>query len=63
MIRYSSSIKGYAEDLDVFERAAFYEWYFKSHRFNVSFAYADDFGGEGNGNGHVWYLVKTRKAR
>ncbi len=59
VIRYSSSIKGYAEDLDVFERAAFYEWYFKSHGFDVSFAYAEEFGGEGNG--HIWLLVRNKK--
>jgi len=61
VIRYSSSIKGYAADLDVFERAAFYEWYFKSHGFDVSFAYAEDFVGKGNGNGHVWLLVRNKK--
>jgi len=60
VIRYSSSIKGYADDLDVFERAAFYEWYFKSHGFNVSFAYAEDFADKGKD--HVWLLVKNKKS-
>ena len=59
VIRYASSIKGYGEELDVFERAAFYEWYFKSHGFNVSFAYARDFANMGKD--HVWLLVKNRK--
>jgi hypothetical protein len=59
VIRYSSSIKGYATDLDVFERAAFYEWYFKSHGFDVSFAYARDFANKGKD--HVWLLVKNSK--
>ena len=59
VIRYSSSIKGYAEDLDVFERAAFYEWYFKSHGFDVSFAYAEEFAGDGDD--HLWLLVKNKK--
>ncbi|HPE63770.1 MAG TPA: hypothetical protein PLQ49_06660, partial [Methanothrix sp.] len=59
VIRYSSSIKGYAEDLDVFERAAFYEWYFKSHGFDVSFAYAEKFAD--TENDHLWLLVTTRK--
>lgn len=59
VIRYSSSIKGYADDLDVFERAAFYEWYFKSHGFNVSFAYSEEFAGKGDG--HVWLLVRNKK--
>lgn len=59
VIRYSSSIKGYAADLDVFERAAFYEWYFKSHGFDVSFAYSEDFAGKGDG--HVWLLVRNKK--
>jgi hypothetical protein len=59
VIRYASSIKGYAEDLDVFERAAFYEWYFKSHGFDVSFAYAEKFAE--TENDHLWLLVKNRK--
>ncbi|MCR3884149.1 MAG: hypothetical protein NUK54_07245 [Methanothrix sp.] len=59
VIRYSSSIKGYAADLSVFERAAFYEWYFKSHGFDVTFAYADDF--DETGNDHLWLLVKNQK--
>jgi hypothetical protein len=59
VIRYSSSIKGYSADLSVFERAAFYEWYFKSHGFDVSFAYAEDFAG--TGNDHLWLLVKNQK--
>ncbi|KQC14828.1 MAG: hypothetical protein WCY97_00625 [Methanothrix sp.] len=59
VIRYSSSIKGYAEDLDVFERAAFYEWYFKSHGFDVSFAYAEKFAD--TENDHLWLLVRNRK--
>lgn len=59
VIRYSSSIKSYAADLDVFEKAAFYEWYFKSHGFDVSFAYAEDFAGKGDD--HVWLLVRNKK--
>jgi len=59
VIRYSSSIKGYAANLDVFEKAAFYEWYFKSHGFNVSFAYAEKFADEGKD--HVWLLVRNKK--
>jgi hypothetical protein len=59
VIRYSSSIKSYAADLDVFEKAAFYEWYFKSHGFDVSFAYAEDFAGKGKD--HVWLLVRNKK--
>lgn len=59
VIRYASSIKGYAEDLEVFERAAFYEWYFKSHGFDVSFAYAERFAD--TENDHLWLLVKNRK--
>ncbi len=61
VIRYSSSIKGYAADLDVFERAAFYEWYFKSHGFDVSFAYAEEFAVEGKGHEHLWLLVRNKK--
>jgi hypothetical protein len=59
VIRYSSSIKGYAADLSVFERAAFYEWYFKSHGFDATFAYAEDF--DDTGNDHLWLLVKNQK--
>lgn len=59
VIRYSSSIMGRASDLPVFERAAFYEWYFKSHGFDVSFAYAEDFAGKGKD--HLWLLVKNQK--
>ncbi|MGC9514824.1 hypothetical protein [Methanocrinis sp.] len=69
MIRYASSIKGYAADLDVFERAAFYEWYFKSHGFDVSFAYTEEFALEGkgqdkgrdDGHEHLWLLVRNKK--
>ncbi len=59
VIRYSSSIMGRAADLPVFERAAFYEWYFKSHGFDVSFAYAEDFAE--TGKDHLWLLVKNQK--
>lgn len=58
VIRYCSSIRSYASDLDVFERAAFYEWYFENHGFNVTFAYADDFGADGS---HIWLLMRTPK--
>jgi len=61
VIRYASSIKGYSEDLDVFERAAFYEWYFKSHGFDVSFAYAEKFAD--TEKDHLWLLVRTGRAR
>ena len=57
--RYSGSIMGRASDLDIFERAAFYEWYVKSHGFDVSFAYAEDFAG--TGNEHLWLLAKNQK--
>ena len=59
VIRYSSSIRGYTAGLDVFERAAFYEWYLKSTGFDVSFAYAEDF--RGRGADHLWLLVKNKK--
>ena len=59
VIRYSGSIMGRAADLPVFERAAFYEWYFKSHGFDVTFAYDEDFAG--NGKDHLWLLVKNQK--
>ncbi len=59
MIRYSSSIRSYASDLDVFERAAFYEWYFNSRGFDVYFAYAENFSDRGFD--HLWLLVKNEK--
>jgi hypothetical protein len=59
VIRYSSAIKNYGSNLDIFERAAFYEWYFKSHNFNVTFAYTDSF--DDTRRSHVWLLVRTRK--
>lgn len=59
LIRYSSSIKDYAANLDVFEKAAFYEWYFRSHGFDVSFAYSENFAEKGKN--HVWLLVKNQK--
>lgn len=59
VIRYSSSIRGYTASLDVFERAAFYEWYLKSTGFDVTFAYAEDF--RGRGTDHLWLLVKNKK--
>ena len=60
VIRYGSSIRSYATGLNIFERAAFYEWYFKSHGFeSVTFAYTDDFRDEGKS--HLWLLVRTPK--
>ncbi|MDF0591045.1 hypothetical protein [Candidatus Methanocrinis natronophilus] len=59
VIRYAGSIMGRASDLDIFERAAYYEWYFKSHGFDVSFAYDEDFAG--TGKDHLWLLVKNQK--
>lgn len=59
VIRYSSSIRRYAADLEIFERAAFYQWYLKSRGFDVSFAYAGSFSG--SGLDHLWLLVKNEK--
>jgi len=60
VIRYGSSISNYATNLDIFKRAAFYEWYFRSHGFEgVTFAYSDNFRNEGKS--HLWLLVRTPK--
>lgn len=60
IIRYDSSIKSHTTDLGIFERAAFYEWYFKSHgSSDVTFAYSDDF--KGKGISHLWLLYRTPK--
>jgi hypothetical protein len=60
VIRYGSSIRSYTTNLDAFERAAFYEWYLKSHGFeDITFAYTEDFRDEGKR--HLWLLVRTPK--
>lgn len=59
LIRYISSIRNKAINMDAFERAAFYEYYLESCGFNASFAYVEDFAN--CSKDHIWLLVKTRK--
>ncbi len=58
IVRYISTARNLAADLDVFEKAAFYEHYLTGHGFNVSFAYAANFSDEGRD--HLWLLVTTK---
>lgn len=58
IVRYVSTARNLAADLDVFEKAAFYEHYLAGHGFNVSFAYAANFNDLGRD--HIWLLVTTK---
>lgn len=58
IIRFAQSIRPYAAEFSIPERAAFYEWYFKNHGFNVSFVYSDNF--DNTNRSHVWLLVRTQ---
>lgn len=59
IVRYISTARNRAIDLDVFEKAAFYEHFLKGCGFNVSFAYTENF--DDKGRDHLWLLVTTRK--
>jgi len=59
IVRYVSTARNRALDLDVFERAAFYEHYLRGCGFNVSFAYSERF--DNGSRDHLWLLVTTRK--
>ncbi len=59
LVRYVNTARNRAENLDVFEKAAFYEHYLTGCGFNVSFAYSKNFR-EG-GQDHLWLLMMTKK--
>ncbi len=58
IVRFAQSIQPYAADFSIPERAAFYEWYFNNHGFNISFVYADNF--DSTNKSHVWLLARTQ---
>jgi hypothetical protein len=59
IVRYVSTARNRAIGMDVFKRAAFYEYYLNGCGFNVSFAYSEKFA---NGSrDHLWLLVTMRK--
>ncbi|MBN1324055.1 MAG: hypothetical protein JW986_08705 [Methanotrichaceae archaeon] len=59
IIRFADSIRSFGRGMTVWQRAALYQWKFRGHGFNVTFAYADSFGD--TGREHIWLLVHTRK--
>ncbi|MGB3943465.1 MAG: hypothetical protein WBK88_01580 [Methanothrix sp.] len=59
LVRYFNAARNRAENLDVFEKAAFYEHYLTGCGFNVSFAYCESFGG--SSQDHLWLLMMTKK--
>jgi hypothetical protein len=59
IVRYVSTARNRAVDMDVFEKAAFYEHYLTGCGFNVSFAYSENFNNVSRD--HLWLLVTTRK--
>lgn len=59
LVRYVNTARSRAENLDVFEKAAFYEHYLTGCGFNVSLAYCENFR-EG-GQDHLWLLMMTKK--
>jgi len=59
IIRFADSIRSQGRGMTVWQRAALYQWKFRGHGFNVSFAYNESFGD--TGREHIWLLVHTRK--
>ncbi len=59
LVKYYNAARSRAVNLDVFEKAAFYEHYLTGCGFNVSFAYSGNF--DGGGQDHLWLIMMTKK--
>jgi hypothetical protein len=59
LVRYVNTARSSAVNLDVFEKAAFYEHYLTGCGFNVSLAYCKNF--DDGGQDHLWLLMMTKK--
>ena len=59
LVRYFNAARNRAANLDVFEKAAFYEYYLSGCGFSVSFAYSENF--DGSSQDHLWLLMMTKK--